>query len=175
MRRSCLLSFLGVLLVATVRASSDSNNDSTLRQDSDSTSLIGTWRLLIADDREDEKHDWQHSYGEHPRGYIVYDTTGHIFVQFCSDPPTPPFLSGDFNPTAAEAKSAYLNYVAYFGTYSVDSRRHVVTHHVEGSLVPSYTATDQERPFQLHGDRLELTDGKTWRRVWVRVPSPGNR
>jgi hypothetical protein len=45
----------------------------------------------------------------------------------------------------------------------------VVTHHVEGSLAPDYTDTDQPRPFTLTGDRLEISDGKTWRRVLERV------
>jgi hypothetical protein len=45
----------------------------------------------------------------------------------------------------------------------------VVTHHVEGSLAPEFTDTDQPRPFKLEGNRLEITDGKTWRRVLERV------
>ena len=135
--------------------------------------IIGTWRLVLADYKPDSKSPWMHAYGEHPRGYIVYDSTGHMFVQVCNDPPTPPFASGDdYKPTAHEAETAYAHFVAYFGTYSVDQARHVLTHHVEGSLLPSFTGTDQERPYTLHGDRLELTDGKTWRAVWERVRPP---
>jgi hypothetical protein len=44
----------------------------------------------------------------------------------------------------------------------VDIKKHVVTIHVEGSLAPDYTDTDQPRPFKLEGDRLEISDGKTW-------------
>ena len=51
----------------------------------------------------------------------------------------------------------------------MDTYKHVVTHHVEGSLSPDYTDTDQPRPFKLQGDRLEIGDGKTWRRVLERV------
>jgi hypothetical protein len=141
---------------------------------SDTTaSVVGTWRLVLADHRPNKEGPWVHAYGEHPQGYIVYDQTGHMFVQVCNDPPTPPFASGDdYKPTAREAQTAYLNYVAYFGTYSLDPARHVLTHHVEGSLLPSFTATDQERPYILHGDTLELTDSETWRAVWQRVPPP---
>ena len=35
--------------------------------------------------------------------------------------------------------------------------------------MPDYTDTDQARPFKLEGDRLEIGDGKTWRRVAERV------
>jgi hypothetical protein len=72
-------------------------------------------------------------------------------------------------PSPEHALAAYTAYVAYFGTYTVDAEKCVVTHHVEGSLAPDFTDTDQPRPFKLEGDRLEIGDGKTWRRVLQRV------
>lgn len=132
--------------------------------------LIGTWRIVLADDRPNNREAWEHSYGDHPRGYLIYDASGHVSIQFASDPPTAPFASGDdFSETDAEARHAYEYYCAYFGTYTVDASRGIITHHVEGSLQPSYTGTIQERPFKLLGDRLELGDGQTWRRVFERV------
>jgi hypothetical protein len=134
--------------------------------------LIGTWRVVeFADLDKDGK--WQYRFGEHPRGYIVYDATGLVHVQIMKVPPLAPFpeanILNDKMPTAEHALAAYAAYVAYFGTYSVDAERHVVTHHVEGSLAPDFTDTDQPRPFQVEGDRLEIGDGKTWRRVLERV------
>ena len=42
--------------------------------------LIGTWRVVeIADLDKDGK--WQYRFGEHPRGYFVYDVTGHVHIQ----------------------------------------------------------------------------------------------
>lgn len=141
--------------------------------DGDAVSLIGTWHLLLADDRPDGNGQCAYSYGEHPWGYLVYDNTGHMFVQFSNDPPTAPFAWGDdYQPTAKETASAYANVAAYVGTYRVDRARHAISRHVEGSLEPGYTATDQERPHKLQGDRLELGDGQNWRRVWVRVSRP---
>jgi len=131
--------------------------------------LVGTWQVVAVDERSDEHGVWAPSYGTHPTGYFIYDTTGHVSIQICGDPPPAKFAAGDHDPTPAEARAAYLNYAAYFGTYTVDENRHVVTHHVEGSLVPSYTATDQDRPFVIDGDRLEIGDGKTWRRVLQRM------
>ena len=139
-----------------------------------SDSLIGTWRWVeFADLDKDGK--WQHRYGEPPRGYLVYDASGHMHVQIMKVPPLTPFpeanILADKMPTAEHALAAYSAYVAYFGTYSVsvDGERQVVTHHVEGSLAPDFTDTDQSRPFKLEGDRLEIGDGKTWRRVLERV------
>jgi hypothetical protein len=134
--------------------------------------LIGTWRVVeFADlDKDGKWVDW---FGEHPRGYFVYDATGHVHIQIMKVPPLPPFPEANSDdgkpPTAEHALAAYNSFFAYFGTYTVDTEIGVVTHHVEGSLSPDYTDTDQPRPFRLKGDRLEIGDGKTWRRVLERV------
>ena len=52
-------------------------------------------------------------------------------------------------------------YVAYFGTYLVDWKRQVVTHKVEADLYDVYFGTEQERPFELKGDRLTLNPSWT--------------
>jgi lipocalin-like protein len=52
--------------------------------------LIGTWRLVEFADL-DEGGKWQYKYGEQPRGYIVYDPTGHVHVQIMKVPPLAPF------------------------------------------------------------------------------------
>jgi hypothetical protein len=132
--------------------------------------LIGTWRVVAFENREAGQGAWDHPFGLHPRGYFVYDATGHVSIQISDDTPPAKFASGDDHaPTPEEAKGAYLRYVAYFGTFTVDESRHVVIHHVEGSLRPSYMGTDQERPFVIQGNRLEIGDGRTWRRVLERV------
>jgi hypothetical protein len=134
--------------------------------------LTGTWRVLeFADLDKDGK--WTYRFGEHPRGYFVYDRTGHVHIQIMKIPSLSPFPELDVGngkpPTAEHALAAYNAYVAYFGTYTVDTQKHIVTHHVEGSLAPDFTDTDQPRPFRLTGNRLEIGDGKTWRRVLERV------
>ena len=137
----------------------------TLRQQ-----LLGTWRLVSVENREAGEPEWKSLFGESPRGYIMYDATGHMAVQFEKTPPPAKFASGDdWKPTPDEVLGVYLGYVAYFGTFTVDEKASVVTHHVEGSLRPSYFATDQKRPAKLEGNRLILSDGKTFRVVWERV------
>jgi hypothetical protein len=86
-------------------------------------------------------------------------------------PALPPFPEAKFTdskpPSPEHALAAYTAYVAYFGTYTVDPEQRMVTH--EGSLAPDFTDTHQSRPFKLEGDRMEIGDGKTWRRVLERV------
>lgn len=135
--------------------------------------LIGTWKITAFEDRKDEhdpNNEWTYPYGKNPKGYFVYDNTGHVMIQIMKTPHNPLFVSGDDEkPTAEEMTRAFAGYVAYFGTYTVDAAKNVVIHHVEGSLKPSFIGTDQPRPFILAGDRLIIGDGKTWRRVLERV------
>ncbi|MES1224499.1 MAG: lipocalin-like domain-containing protein [Bacteroidota bacterium] len=59
--------------------------------------------------------------------------------------------------------------MGYFGTYSVDYGKSVVTHHIKGDSLPWYIDTDQQRPFIIKGDTLIIGDNKTWKRVLVKV------
>ncbi len=48
-------------------------------------------------------------------------------------------------------------YFAYYGTYAVDRNAGTVTHHLLGSLEPSWVGTDQVRKLEFLGpDRLQL-------------------
>ena len=172
MKLLSLLTIIGVFCLSAIvhsqnktRAGSASTN---LRRQ-----LVGTWRLVTFEDRKDKNDpnsEWIYPHGKNPKGYIIYDETGHVTIQIMRTPPPSKFASGkDDRPTPEEAQAAYDGYVAYFGTYSVDEARHIVIHHVEGSLRPSYIGTDQERPFELSGDRLIIGDQKTWRRDLERV------
>ncbi|MBX9400907.1 lipocalin-like domain-containing protein [Lysobacter sp. BMK333-48F3] len=122
----------------------------------DADALVGTWKVeTIAD--TDASGKVTHPYGERPEGYIVYDPTGRLHVQVMRTPATPRFASGDdAKGTDAEVRAAYDGYVAYFGRYRVDAERSTVVHQVVGSLMPSYTGTDQPRPFKLDGDVLTI-------------------
>jgi hypothetical protein len=119
-------------------------------------SIVGTWKL-VKYENTDVAGKVTKPFGEHPKGYFVYDATGHLSVHIMRDPATPPFAAGaDDKGTDAEVRAAYDGYVGYFGTYRVNAEKTVVTHVVEGALRPSYTGTDQPRPFKLKGDTLIL-------------------
>jgi len=154
------VAFLVVSLLTTLQPSSAA--PSAAAKD-----LVGTWRLVSYEDW-DASGKLSRPYGEHPRGYIVFDATGHVSINIMRMPPLPPFASKDEDvATPEEKQAAYDAYVGYFGTYSVEPGRFVT--HVEGSLYPTYTNTDQARPFVLNGETLILGDGKTWKRVLERV------
>lgn len=132
--------------------------------------LVGTWRLVSIENRDSPDRPWEKWFGDSPRGFIMYDSAGHMAVQIEKTPQSSRFASGnDRKPTPGEALDVYLGYAAYFGTYTVDETAAAVTHHVEGSLWPSYAGTDKVRPATFEGDRLILSDGKTFRVVWERA------
>ena len=121
--------------------------------------LIGTWQL-VRYENTDLKGNTVKPYGEHPKGYFVYDDTGHLSVQIMRTPPIAKFAANPLGDTSsdkatdAEIRAAYNSYVAYFGTWRINESGSVVTHVVEGALNPAYTDTDQPRPFKLTGDTL---------------------
>jgi hypothetical protein len=129
--------------------------------------LLGTWRLVEYDNWDTDGRLTQ-PYGARPRGYFVYDATGHVTIQIARTPPMPA-PPGNRELTTAEKAQAYDSYVGYFGRYTVDATRGIVTHHVEGSLRPDYTDTDQPRPFRVSGDSLIVASGRSYRRVLLRV------
>jgi hypothetical protein len=132
--------------------------------------IVGTWRLVSVENRDSADQPWEKKFGDSPKGLIIYDAAGHMAVQFEKMPPPPKFASGDdWTPTPEEARGAYLGYLAYFGTYTVDEATETITHHVQGSLRPSYLGTDQVRPATFEGNRLILSDGKKFRVVWERA------
>jgi hypothetical protein len=127
------------------------------------TSLVGTWRLVSYEDRSDGTTEYP--YGTNPAGLLIYDATGHMAIQIMKTPP-PRVASGDEYKVAVQEKAALLDgYVAYFGTYTVDWVKRVVTVVAQGDLYSVYIGREEQRPFDLNGDRLTLTpqwkqDGK---------------
>ena len=108
--------------------------------------LVGTWRLDSRVVRHpDGSSNPDPAYGvEYPIGYIMYDHTGHMAVQFM----------GLHRPNNHSSRA----YDAYFGTYSVDEKATppTVTHHMEGSLNPEAVGHDAVRDLLISGDKLTL-------------------
>lgn len=122
-----------------------------------SSPLVGTWRFVEITDT-DSTGAPIHYFGEKPCGFMIYTASGQVSVHI-SRCPTP-----DLAPTEVAE-----TYVGYFGTYTVNASRGLVTHQVEGGSAPDYIGTPQQRPFKVSGDTLTMGDGQTWKRVLVRV------
>jgi hypothetical protein len=104
--------------------------------------------------------------GANPKGIIYYDPSGAMVVQVAPDRDRRKAGSA---PTPEEAQAALADYIAYFGTYSVDERAGTVTHHRHASVQPGDIG-DLVRGYEFSGDRLILRPpGTTYEVVWERI------
>ena len=88
--------------------------------------LIGAWRY--AGTRVNgEKFD----RGPKPKGMIYYGPHGEMSVQVAPDVKR---QRAGAVMTADEAKIALTDYIAYFGTYTVDEAAGTVTHHRQDTI-----------------------------------------
>ena len=118
--------------------------------------LVGTWGLVSFTLRHPTGRE-THPYGTDAVGMLVYDGEGHMAGQIMSRR-RPPFRSErPRGGTDNEVRTAFEGYIAYFGSYTVDEANALVTHHVEGALLPNWIASQQKRSFAFRAGRLELS------------------
>jgi hypothetical protein len=129
-------------------------------------SLVGTWRVIahlqpVGSD----------SLASHPvRGYLVYDQTGHVFVQVIRrDTADSLSVRRWFEVPDSMLKNMVDGFRAYFGTYHVDDSARMVTHRIEGEFLPRRGLAEVATPFDLRGDTLMLGADSSERWTFVRV------
>jgi hypothetical protein len=123
--------------------------------------LIGAWRYIGT---RINGGNWDR--GANPKGMIYYGPHGEIAVQIAPDVER---KRAGAVMTPEEAKRALTDYIAYFGTYSIDEQAGTVTHHRQASIQPG-DAGDLVRRYEFIGDRLVLrppnsTMEVTWERI----------
>ncbi|MDB5277995.1 MAG: hypothetical protein JWR61_2950 [Ferruginibacter sp.] len=139
------------------------------KQIASSSNLAGTWRLIEYTDFDTATGKATHPYGEHPKGYFTYTKSGIVNLNISAEKPI--IVSADSEYIKQFSLGVLLdNACGYFGTYTIDTKNSVVTHHVEGGSVLSYIGTDQPRHFILKEDTLLIGDPefKIGKRVLIR-------
>jgi len=170
MKKIRLVILLTVLTLAFNSYGQNNNKtEKTNKKGIQPNKLVGTWRLIEFADLDSLTGNWGYRYGKNPKGYFTYTKNNIVSLNISSE--TPLRISEDSakNYSINLYKFVNNNSLGYFGTYSVDFNKSVVTHHVKGGCLPWYIDTDQPRPFMLKGDTLIIGDNKTWRRVLVRT------
>ncbi len=156
---------LSFLFVKSSFCQSEKNSGNEIQQEN---KLAGTWRLIEFSEL-DSTGVWEYPFGKNPRGYFTYTKNFILNINISSEVPLK-IISDSIKNYSVNLNHYLSNYaLGYFGTYSVDYKTSIVTHHVQGGSIPSYINTDQKRPFILKGDTLFIGDMKTWRRVLVRA------
>ena len=131
--------------------------------------LVGTWRLIEFADLDTITGIWKYPYGKKPNGFFTYTKTNIVNINISSE--TPLKISEDSTKKYSINLYNHIwnNSFGYFGMYSIDFNKSIVTHFVKGGDIPYYIETDQPRPFIFKGDTLIIGDNKTWKRVLVRA------
>jgi hypothetical protein len=112
---------------------------------------VGTWQLVSFESR-DSTGVVAYPLGRRPQGILSYDGAGRVAVQLL-DPERPRFASQDrARGTDAEVRAAFDGSFAYYGRYTVDAARGIVTHHVDGASFPNWIGTDLIRSFRVDRD-----------------------
>jgi hypothetical protein len=104
------------------------------------SSLIGAWHLVRIDA---PGPDGKVAPTPQPKGMLIYTLDGHMSVQLM------------YPKSASSPDNEYVlgGYEASFGSYDLDEAKHLVTHHVQGSITRDLlVGKDLPRVYQLTGD-----------------------
>jgi hypothetical protein len=119
--------------------------------------LVGTWKLLAIERRDANgplPPARPPAFGSpNPVGLMIYDPDGYMAVAMMQSG-RQKYVSNE--PTPAEAKATIESHISYFGTYTINEAERVVTYHIQGSLDPRWTGTDQKSAFEVSGNRITL-------------------
>ena len=128
--------------------------------------FVGTWRLISITGGNTSAATTRGK----PTGLIIYDAHGYMAAQIQPDRQRPTYTG---TPTAEQLAERARGYTAYFGTYTIDEKAGIVTHHRQGQLDSG--AVDFVRKFELTdgGNRIVLTPvggtGAPIQLTWERV------
>ena len=123
--------------------------------------LFGAWRYVGT---RVNGSNWDR--GANPKGMIYYGPHGEMAVQIAPDVKR---TRAGAMMTPDEAFTAVKDYIAYFGTYTVDQQAGTVTHHRQDSLQPGDTG-DLVRRYEFIDDRLVLrAPNSTLEVTWERI------
>ena len=118
------------------------------------SALIGAWHLVKIDV---PGADGNVTPAPQPEGMLIYTSDGHMSVQLM------------YPKTASVRDNQYVagGYEASFGSYDVDEAKHLVTHHVQGSITRDLlVGKDLPRVYQLTADRHLIIRSADPRERW---------
>ena len=136
----------------------------------DGSRLIGTWDLVSVEARWPDGHVTA-PWGTKPPGRLTYSKDGQMSALLMHE---------ERNQAAHNvvAKELQNEAAGYFGTYNVDTARHVVSHHVEATLRSAESGTI-DRTYEFKNGNLYLTARAirnnlpvTYILIWKRIGVP---
>ena len=138
--------------------------------------VLGIWKLISLQTEADDG-TVTYPFGNDVAGLLMIDAEGYFSVQLM-DTKRPSFKSGDpRDGTPEEVKTAFENYIGYYGTFDLDETKGVAIFHVKGAWFPNWIGTDQIRYCTVSRNRLTISsppllfDGKKIvpKLIWERL------
>jgi len=138
--------------------------------------VLGIWKLISLQTEADDG-TVTYPFGNDVAGLLMIDAEGYFSVQLM-DTKRPSFKSGDpRDGTPEEVKTAFENYIGYYGTFDLDETKGATIFHVKGAWFPNWIGTDQIRYCTVSRNRLTISsppllfDGKKIvpKLIWERL------
>ena len=116
--------------------------------------LVGARRLILAEART-ASGEIHYPFGRDAAGYLIYSEDGYMSGSIM-EAKRVKFTSADLGAGSPEERlTAFDSYLSCCGRHEVAGNK--VVHHIELRLFPNWSGADQERWFELAGNRLTLT------------------
>lgn len=135
--------------------SSPAATDSASTNGGGSSSLVGVWRLTsyVVPDSSGQMQPW---WGDKPSGRIIYTADAHMSAQLYDT--RRPQVGARWDSAGAEvARIQYAGLLTYFGTYTLDTSAHTVTHTVEGAMAADWVGRKLVRGYRfINPNEIEL-------------------
>ena len=150
-----------LLSAAVVSLGVDAAISQTMTKEEVAKKLVGAWRYIgTTIDGQNKPR------GANPKGMIYYGPYGEMSVQIAPDVERP---RAGKEMTPDEAKIAVTDYIAYFGTYTIDQKAGTLIHHRQSSVQPGDKG-DFVRKYRFEGDRLILNPPNSKQEItWERI------
>jgi hypothetical protein len=110
----------------------------------ESNPLVGTWKL-IASESIVENEAPQHTFGLHPKGYLIITQEGRLMIMMTGD--NRKAGMGD-----AERAALHKTMAAVSGKVRLEGEDFIIS--VDVSWNESWNGTEQRRHFRIEGDKL---------------------
>ncbi len=129
--------------------------------------LIGSWRLVSRQSRQEDGQILPDpGLSTLPLGVLIYDQSGHVAAQLSRRGRTTAVFGEECQAAAAikgtpDTAQTVLGYDAYFGTYTLNEKDGIVTHHLEAAIFPGDIGKSIDRHFTLSGDTLTISFSTT--------------
>lgn len=135
MHARCLLSIIVFLSTFAESALAD-----------DRDKLVGTWKLLSAQNEYQASGEKEFSRGRNPTGSLIFTREGRMLALLTNEARQPA-------KTDPERADLFNTMVAYAGEFRVEGERWVTK--VDIAWSPALVGTEQQRTYRLDGDRLQ--------------------